>query len=105
MLTDAVEQREVVSADGTVVPYFLVVKGKVPTDGKCKTILYGYGGFEVSLQPAYSGEVLYMCVLILVLFMCPHTSACRCSRRTRARFFRLVLYVCPHTGAIYVSSY
>ena len=87
MLTYAVEQREVVSADGTVVPYFLVVKGKVPTDGKCKTILYGYGGFEVSLQPAYSGEVLFaICVLILVLHMCPHTSACRCSRPTRARF-------------------
>jgi len=52
-----VMQREATSADGTMIPYFLVVKGDVPTDGKCKTQLYGYGGFEVSLQPGYSGEV------------------------------------------------
>ena len=39
------------------VPYFLVVKGDIPTNGECKTLLYGYGGFEVSLTPGYSGEV------------------------------------------------
>ena len=50
-------QREAQSADGTMIPYFLVVKGEVPTTGECKTVLYGYGGFEVSLQPGYSGEV------------------------------------------------
>ena len=50
-------QREARSRDGTMIPYFLVVKGEVPSDGRCKTLLYGYGGFEVSLQPGYSGEV------------------------------------------------
>jgi len=52
-----VVQREAKSADGTMIPYFLVVKGDIPTNGKCKTQLYAYGGFQVSLQPGYSGEV------------------------------------------------
>jgi prolyl oligopeptidase len=39
-----------VSDDGTRVPYFVVGTG---TPGP--TLLYGYGGFEVSLTPGYSG--------------------------------------------------
>ncbi|WP_411104127.1 prolyl oligopeptidase family serine peptidase [Streptomyces sp. cmx-4-9] len=40
------------SADGTRVPYF--VTGPDPTrTGPTPTLLYGYGGFEVSLTPAY----------------------------------------------------
>jgi prolyl oligopeptidase len=53
----AVEQREAVSKDGTQVPYFLVAKKGVPRDGKNPTLLYGYGGFEVSLTPGYSATV------------------------------------------------
>jgi len=45
------EQFEAKSADGTRIPYFLVhaknARGPVPT------ILYGYGGFELSLEPWY----------------------------------------------------
>jgi prolyl oligopeptidase len=45
------------SADGTRVPYFIVwPRGAAlghPGDGSTPTILYGYGGFEVSLQPWY----------------------------------------------------
>jgi prolyl oligopeptidase len=48
-------QHEAVSKDGTRVPYFLVGKKDVPRDGTARTLLYGYGGFETSLQPGYSG--------------------------------------------------
>jgi prolyl oligopeptidase len=46
------------SKDGTRVPYFVVwpkgVKIDKPADGSTPTLLYGYGGFEVSMQPWYS---------------------------------------------------
>jgi prolyl oligopeptidase len=51
------EQHFATSADGTRVPYFIVHRKGVPHDGKQPTLLYGYGGFEVSLTPAYSGIV------------------------------------------------
>ncbi len=43
------------SADGTEVPYFVVWPAGAKADGKNPTLLYGYGGFEVPLQPWYSG--------------------------------------------------
>ncbi|HEX4533816.1 MAG TPA: prolyl oligopeptidase family serine peptidase, partial [Rhizomicrobium sp.] len=49
--TMAVEQYEAKSADGTEIPYFYIhpknAKGPIPT------ILYSYGGFEMSLTPWY----------------------------------------------------
>jgi len=45
------------SADGTRVPYFLVSKKDLPLDGSTPTLLYGYGGFEVTLTPGYSAGV------------------------------------------------
>jgi len=42
------------SADGTRVPYFLVARADVPLDGSTPTLLYGYGGFEVTLTPSDS---------------------------------------------------
>jgi prolyl oligopeptidase len=53
----SVEQREVRSKDGTRVPYFLVMKKGAKRDGSNPTLLYGYGGFEVSLTPGYSATV------------------------------------------------
>ncbi len=50
-----VEQHFVKSKDGTNVPYFLVMNKELKLDGKNPTLLYGYGGFEVSMQPYYSG--------------------------------------------------
>jgi prolyl oligopeptidase len=50
-----IEQRFATSLDGTRVPYFLVSREKLKLNGKTPTLLYGYGGFEVSLTPAYSG--------------------------------------------------
>mmetsp|Transcript_15299 Transcript_15299/g.20101 ORF Transcript_15299/g.20101 Transcript_15299/m.20101 type:complete len:762 (-) Transcript_15299:986-3271(-) len=46
-----VEQHEAVSLDGTVIRYFMVYKGDKPRN--TPTILYGYGGFEISLTPHY----------------------------------------------------
>jgi len=45
------------SADGTRVPYFMVAKESIVLDGSNPTLLYGYGGFEISLQPNYSASV------------------------------------------------
>ena len=49
-----VEQFESTSKDGTKVPYFVIMNKKTRYDGKNPTVLYGYGGFEVSLKPSYS---------------------------------------------------
>ncbi|WP_140909848.1 prolyl oligopeptidase family serine peptidase [Cognatiluteimonas lumbrici] len=51
------EQRFATSEDGTRVPYFIVHRKDMPRDGRQPTLLYGYGGFEVSLTPAYSGAI------------------------------------------------
>ncbi|MGB1298919.1 MAG: prolyl oligopeptidase family serine peptidase [Psychrobium sp.] len=42
------------SKDGTKVPYFAIMKKDTVLNGKNPTLLYGYGGFEVSLKPSYS---------------------------------------------------
>ena len=55
--THAVEQHFATSKDGTRVPYFLVRPKNLAMDGKAPTLLYGYGGFEVSMTPGYSGGV------------------------------------------------
>ncbi len=52
-----VEQFEATSKDGTRVPYFVVKPKDLETDGAAPTLLYGYGGFEVSMTPAYSGTL------------------------------------------------
>src|SRR4030095_7232720 len=46
---------ETLSNDGTRIPYFLVAKKGLARDGKNPTLLYGYGGFEVSRTPGNSG--------------------------------------------------
>jgi prolyl oligopeptidase len=51
----AVGQHEAVSKDGTRVPYFVVMRKDADPHGAHPTLLYGYGGFEVSLTPFYSG--------------------------------------------------
>jgi prolyl oligopeptidase len=52
-----VEQRFANSKDGTRVPYFVIWPAGAKADGNNATLLYGYGGFEVSLTPYYSGAV------------------------------------------------
>jgi prolyl oligopeptidase len=48
------EQKFATSSDGTKVPYFIVRQKDIPLDGSNPTLLYGYGGFQVSLNPSYS---------------------------------------------------
>ncbi|WP_341970120.1 prolyl oligopeptidase family serine peptidase [Roseateles sp. PN1] len=49
------EQFFATSRDGTRVPYFVVWPAGAKANGKNPTLLYGYGGFEASMQPGYSG--------------------------------------------------
>lgn len=53
----SVEQHFATSADGTKVPYFLVLPKAYEADGKTPTLLYGYGGFQISRPPTYSATV------------------------------------------------
>lgn len=52
-----VEQYEARSADGTLIPYFVVRARDMAFDGDNPTLLYGYGGFQSSLLPGYSATV------------------------------------------------
>ncbi|HUW18651.1 MAG TPA: prolyl oligopeptidase family serine peptidase [Sedimentisphaerales bacterium] len=48
-----VRQLEAVSRDGTRIPYFQISRKDMKLDGNNPTLLYGYGGFEHSMVPAY----------------------------------------------------
>ncbi len=52
-----VTQYEATSADGTKIPYFVTHPKDMALDGNNPTLLYGYGGFQSSLLPGYSGTV------------------------------------------------
>ncbi|WP_435300483.1 prolyl oligopeptidase family serine peptidase [Timonella sp. A28] len=52
-----VQQHFATSRDGTRIPYFIVHRTDIPLDGTTPTLLYGYGGFEISLTPSYSGAL------------------------------------------------
>ncbi len=49
-----VRQYEARSADGTMIPYFIVGPKEIEFNGKNPTLLYAYGGFEVPMLPSYS---------------------------------------------------
>jgi len=49
-----VSQHFATSRDGTKVPYFEIAPKALKTDGSNPTLVYGYGGFEISLEPAYA---------------------------------------------------
>ena len=53
----SIEQRFATSSDGTSIPYFVVLPAGFEANGDTPTLLYGYGGFEISLTPGYSATV------------------------------------------------
>ncbi|WP_423680708.1 prolyl oligopeptidase family serine peptidase [Undibacterium sp. WLHG33] len=50
-------QQFAASADGTQVPYFVIKRKDIKYDGNNPTLLYGYGGFQISMTPSYSGAL------------------------------------------------
>ena len=54
-----ITQVSVPSADGTGVNVFIVHRADAPRDGTNHVLLYGYGGFNISLLPSFSRQALY----------------------------------------------
>jgi prolyl oligopeptidase len=55
--THFVEQFEAASTDGTKIPYFVVRPKNTPMDSSTPTMLFGYGGFQISHPPIYKPEL------------------------------------------------
>ncbi|MEZ3523161.1 MULTISPECIES: prolyl oligopeptidase family protein [Muribaculum] len=53
------EQVFYTSADGTKIPMFITYKKGLERNGKNPVYLYGYGGFNVSLNPGFSAQRLF----------------------------------------------
>ena len=49
-----VEQFKAISKDGTKIPYFIVAAKDIKNDGANPTLVYAYGGFEISISPFYA---------------------------------------------------
>jgi len=54
-----VKQEFYTSNDGTQIPMFIVHKKGIKLNGKNPAMLYGYGGFNISLTPGFSTSVIY----------------------------------------------
>jgi prolyl oligopeptidase len=54
---DVVEQREATSKDGTKIPYFVVHPAGMALNGENPTIIFAYGGFQLSQTPSYNANI------------------------------------------------
>jgi len=52
-----VKQYKAQSKDGTMIPYFMVSRKDLKLDGTNPTLVYAYGGFEISSSPFYWGAI------------------------------------------------
>src|SRR5262249_46283240 len=52
-----ITQHEATSKDGIKIPYFQVSRKGLECNGNNPTLLYGYGGFQISMLPEYRGGV------------------------------------------------
>jgi prolyl oligopeptidase len=52
-----VKQYKAKSNDGTMIPYFMVSRKDLKMDGTNPTLVYAYGGFEISSLPYYWGAM------------------------------------------------
>jgi prolyl oligopeptidase len=53
----ATRQYEAASSDGAKIPYFLVGLERAMEGGEAPTLLYGYGGFQIPMNPTYAPVV------------------------------------------------
>jgi prolyl oligopeptidase len=53
----SVEQHFATTKDGTKIPYFLVLPNGFELGADTPTLIYGYGGFQISRTPSYSATV------------------------------------------------
>ncbi len=53
----SISQHFATSKDGTRIPYFMVAPEGLKSSANNPTLLYGYGGFEIPMQPGYSPAV------------------------------------------------